>query len=312
MNPHELTPEQRDAVRTSFDACLAIVGTAGTGKSTALQARIEYGRSLFPDAHPLIGDATQAICDIAWSVLRAVGSPAQPIDDIEAERIFASAAMPLLSLDWAEFTRLEIDPEVPGLRSPERFLGSAFALIRKLRNAGISPESFLNDALAAATAFYAKPPNFAHPELLYATKDAYRDSLDVSGDELARQHRREIDLAKILAKLYAAYLERLAGSAFLTPTEAIAQALAFLAFNPEIGPRLRATIGFACIDDAQEMASNDLALLRGVFGERLSGVTLAGDASSTLGTFRGARPETVFACATHTIALCFQFRSPLG
>ena len=61
---------------------------------------------------------------------------------------------------------------------------------------------FLSRALAGATEFYANPPNLADPRLLAATKSSYHDSLDATPEELLRQHRREIDLAKILAKLY--------------------------------------------------------------------------------------------------------------
>ena len=60
-------------------------------------------------------------------------------------------------------------------------------------------------ALTGATEFYANPPNFADPSLLIATKNTYHDSLDVTPAELARQYRREIDLAKILAHLYEDY-----------------------------------------------------------------------------------------------------------
>ncbi len=312
MTDCDLTIEQRAAVEGSFEACIAIIGAPGTGKSRALEARRARAQTLFPQAQPLAGDASAAIGILAWSVLRAANAASRPIDDVDAAQVFEAAAIPLLALEWDEFTRLEIDPEVPGLRSPARFLDSAFRLFGKLRNAGIAPASFLEDSLAAATAFYAKPPNFAHPELLHATKDTYRDSLDVTDKELARQHRREIDLSKILAKLYRTYVDRLADSGLLTPTEAVARALALAAGNPALGPTLRAEIGYACLDDAQELGANDLALLRAIFGDELTGVTFAGDASSTLGSFRGARPEATFASASQTFMLRAQVRSPIA
>ena len=312
MTDRELSPEQQAAIDASFEVCVAVIGAAGTGKSRALDARLDRAQALFPQVKPLAGDASRAIGTLAWSVLRAANAAPRPIDDIDAAQVFEAAAMPLLALEWDEFTRLEIDPEVPGLRSPARFLDSAFRLFGKLRNAGITPASFLEDSLAAATAFYAKPPNFAHPELLHATKDAYRDSLDVSDKELGRQHRREIDLSKILAKLYGTYVDRLTDGDLLTPTEAVARALTLVADSPALGTSVCAEIGFACLDDAQELGANDLALLRAVFGEGLTGVTFAGDASSTLGSFRGARPEATFASAAQTFILREQVRSPIA
>jgi hypothetical protein len=131
---------------------------------------------------------------------------------VEAKRLFDEACAPLFAMQWEEFDGGTIDPEVAGLRFPQRFSEAAFRLVRKLHDADISPDEFLQRSLSGAAEFYAKPPNFADPKLLCATKHAYHDSLHVGAAELQRQYRREIDLAKILAKLYGTYLELLASA----------------------------------------------------------------------------------------------------
>ncbi|MGC1986042.1 MAG: hypothetical protein WA668_11700, partial [Candidatus Cybelea sp.] len=57
----DLTQEQRAAVEGPLDASFAIVGAAGTGKSTTLAQRGERARALSPDAQPLILSAARAL-----------------------------------------------------------------------------------------------------------------------------------------------------------------------------------------------------------------------------------------------------------
>ncbi|MDE2483181.1 MAG: ATP-dependent helicase, partial [bacterium] len=244
---------------------------------------------------------------VARDVLTLGGTPIELIDDVDAAALFAHAATPLFALEWDEVTAGEIDPEVPGLRSPERFLESAFRLIRKLRGALISPETFLERSIVGAAEFYAKPPNFAHPDLLYATKDAYRDSLAVAPAELQRQYAREVDLARILARLYAYYVELVGERARMTARDAIAEATELLQHDEELLEELRARYRFALLDDAQEATLGERALLETLF-PKLAGVTLAGDARSATSTFRGARPDAVFKGVARTIELAHPHR----
>jgi len=219
-----------------------ISGSAGSGKTTRLldlalaAARSGPAFLTSPNECSLgalarqYGGGTLAVLrlrDMAIDILRdrheerGIHGSLEIIDDVRAALLFEEAATPLLQLEWAELIAAEIDPEVPGLRAPRRFLDSAFSLIRKLRDALITPEQFLRTALTGATQFYAQPPNFAHAELLQYTKEQYRDSLDVSANELQRQYRREIDLAKVLAKLYQSYLDLLVHKECLSIHDAI-------------------------------------------------------------------------------------------
>lgn len=274
-----------------------LVTSCSTASLDALRARSGHGQAVFRELHL-----------IALDVLTENAS-AELIDDVRAELLFERAAEPLLGLEWTELVQ-DIDPEVPGLRAPERFLDSAYRLFCKLRDAAISPERFLESALQGATQFYAKPPNLAHPELLYYTKDSHRSSLDADAAELQRQYRRELDLAKILAKLYRSYLEHPVREGCLTSRDAIAEAAMLLSSDPARSAAVRAQYGQAFVDDAQELTTGELQFLQSIYGETLEGVTLAGDPDSCTGAFRGARPDRVFAVPGERVQLDAQLRSP--
>ncbi len=252
------------------------------------------------------GARIQTTGAFAVSLLR---EPARIVDDVEAELLFAEAAAPLLAMEWPEFSDETLDPEVPGLRAPQRFLEAAFRLARKLRDAAVTPEEFLRTSQVGATSFYAHPPNLANPDLLHYTKDTYRDSLDVTNDELQRQFRHESHLAQILSKLYRAYADATQSARLLTPRDAIAEAAALLRANPIGAAAARGDFGGVFVDDAQELNVGELLLLQALCGDDLAGVTLAGDPSGAIGTFRGARPDRTFALATQRVECGQRYRT---
>src|SRR5579871_6372655 len=249
----ELDREQRSAVEAPYGACFAILGAPGSGKSTALAERVARARAANPRAEPLTIASPNELDEFAVALLRSNGSPVTLVDDVDAEATFAEAAAPLLELQWEEFSQDQLDPEIPGLRSPARFLQSAFRLIRRLRDAGIEPSFVLSSALTGATEFYANPPNLADPKLLYATKPAYHDSLDAKAPELERQYRREIDLAKIITKVYARYVEIVASTGRMTGRDAVIAAAKCLRGNPALAAAVRERHACAFVDDAQEL-----------------------------------------------------------
>jgi superfamily I DNA/RNA helicase len=306
----DLDAMQREAIDASFDGCVAILGAAGTGKSTALTQRARRAREHNPAAEPLVVDAVQGLAEYAADVLHGFGREIALIDDVEAELLFARACVPLFEMQWEEFGRDQLDPEVPGLRTPERFLASAFRLIRRLGDAGVDPALFLSLALTGATDFYANPPNFTDPSLLVGTKNAYHDSLDVNAGELARQHRREVDLAKILAKLYEEYVALVNESGRMTGRDAVTAATLALREAPEHAARLRAQHRLAFVDDAQELTEAEIGLLKAIFGDALSGVTLCGDPPSAVSMVRRTQPEATFALAQRPVKLRELHRVP--
>jgi superfamily I DNA/RNA helicase len=297
----DLDDEQRIAVDAPFDACVAIRGAAGTGKTHALERRIERARQEFAPGAPLTAD--DGLGPFAFETLRSFGLPVRRIDDVEASLLFERVCEPLFDLEWAEFAAEQLDPEVPGLRSPERFAESAFRLIRKLRDARISPDELLARSLAGATEFYAKPPNFASPALLAGTKQTYHDSLDVTPEELRRQHRREVDLAKILAKLYGAYIESIRTGGLMTERDAIASLVDLLRERPPLAAELRARHRLAFVDNAEDLTAAELELLAAIYGDALAGVTFCGDPSSAIASVRVTPPAAAFERATQTVTL---------
>lgn len=225
------------------------------------------------------------------------------LDPEEAEEIFERAAAPLFSADWAEYLGADIDPEISGLRTPDRFAAAVLRLVVKLRDAGISPEAMRAQALRGAATFYANPPNFADPQLLQATRDEYRSSLLIGPAELDRQHRREIDLAKIVAKLYRSYVDELVRHGCMTAGDAVAEATRLLEEQPVLAAAYRERLAFAVVDDAHDLRSGEVRLLQTLFGAKLRGVTFAGTLQSATQSFAGARADVTFKLAVTTIEL---------
>ena len=225
------------------------------------------------------------------------------VDPIDAEEIFERSAAPLFSAEWSDWLGADVDPEIAGLRTPDRFAAAALRLIRKLRDAGIDDEAFLATAKRGATTFYANPPNLASPALVAATKEEHRASLAVDALELDRQRRRELDLAKIIARLYRSYVNELVRRGCLTPSDALVEATRLLENHPAIARALRRRLHVAFVDDAHDLSIAALRLLHALFGNALDGVNVAGDPDAATQTFAGARPDRIFNRAATTVAL---------
>ena len=309
MTTIEFTKEQREAIEAGFDGSLEIAGPSRSGKTTTLRARAErFEREI--GAGRLFAEHPCELLALARAVLDTAQTPVRIVDEIEARRLFRRITQPLLDLDWPELKSGSIDPDVAALRMPDRFLEAAYRLIRKLRDGNVDPATFLARSLAGATEFYANPPNFAHSALIAATKDAYRDSLDVSPQELARQYRREIDLVKILHRLYATYAAAVQASDAVCESDAVVLALDRLHERPQLAEALRARFAHVFIDDMQEATPAQRALLDNIYGVPLGNVSFAGDAKAAPSRFSGARPEIALAGATRTVALTLATPKP--
>ncbi len=310
---------------------LGVRGAAGSGKTFALLARahvlaVNHADTVLITAPSdagvtrlrarFDGDganrvASASLADIAFTVLRNhCGRDVERIDDVTASLYFEGAGAALFALDWTEFVSAEIDPEITGLRAPERFSAAAFRLIRKLRASLVSPGDFHIAGLRGATGFYANPPNFADAGLIAATSAKYRDSLRVSPVELERQREREIDLVRILARLYASYVDVLVSKGCLTPTDAVYEAALALRARPDARQSARASYGAILVDDAQDLSVAQLALLEGIATDNFGNVTFAGDeAQSTRGFAGGGRGVAALKSAATMIELDGRYRS---
>ena len=315
---------------------LALTGPAGSGKTFALVRRALSLATALPAGSVLLSAPEEAglaylraAVDDATAPLHAHGLAAialetlreglscggrphalDAIDDATAAALFEDASASLFSLEWPELAAAEIDPEITGLRSPQRFAAAAFRLIGKLRAALVSPEAFKAKGLRGAIEFYGHPPNFAACDLLQDTASKYRDSLRASPAELERQREREIDLVLVLTRLYETYVATLAARSVVTANDALYEATFLLRARPELRDALRRRFPNAAIDDAQDLTGAQLGFLAAIYGDRLEGVTLAGDAAQTTRGFAaGARGAEVFKAAASTIAFAARRRS---
>jgi superfamily I DNA/RNA helicase len=295
---------RRFAALVAADPALAeaaIVTAARADGARALAARIADATGIAVRGATL--DA------LAFELLRAhpldtgLALDLEAIDPLDAEEIFERAAAPLFSAEWSDWLGADVDPEIAGLRTPARFAGAALRLIRKLRDSGIDDDAFLAVALRGATTFYANPPNLTSPGLLSATKDEHRASLAVGASELDRQRKRELDLAKILARLYRAYVDELVRRGCLTASDALAEATRLLENHPAIARALRRRLRVAFVDDVHDLSAAALRFLRALFGDALDGVAVAGQPDAATQTFAGARPERVLGRAVTTVPL---------
>jgi superfamily I DNA/RNA helicase len=312
---------------------LALLGPPGSGKTIALVQRARRAAASQPTgavlltapsdagvarlrAHAGDGDGTLVCASFghaAFEVLHAAAGSSKTIDRIDDARaaiIFEGVGAELFSLEWDEFAIADIDPEVTGLRAPERFADAAFRLIRKLRSSLVSPEDFKRIGLQGATSFYAHPPNLASADLLMATKESYRDSLRVSPAELERQRTREVDLVRVLARLYSAYVDALVKHGCMTAIDAVYEATRALHARPVVRAAARRRFTYAAIDDAQDLTGAQLAFLGAIFGEPLRGVTFAGDPNqATCGFATGARGSETLKRAPAKVVFERHYRS---
>lgn len=300
---------------TALASTIVTAANAASARALAVRIaeRLDPLESEYFLAAPFVGRTLDALAFSILDDLALESRLALDLDRIEAweaEAIFERAAEPLFSADWAEFLGPDVDPDISGLRAPDRFSAAVLRLIRKLRDAQITPDDFLAMSLRGAASFYASPPNFANPTLLYATKEEYRSSLAVNRFELERQRRREIDLAKIVAKLYASYLGEVVRHGCMTAGDAIAEATRLLTDEPSRVTAYRKRFLFAMLDDVHDLRGGELRLLQTIFGENLPRVTAAGDLRLATQTFAGARPEAAFALASTTVALITNHRVP--
>jgi superfamily I DNA/RNA helicase len=296
--------------RDGIDPAATIVAAAQPSAARALAARIAAALDPAPRAAFERAPFTGITLDeLAYAIVAdgaLAGGLAPDIERLapyEAEEIFERATAPLFSAEWADYLGAEIDPEISGLRAPDRFAAAVLRLIAKLRDAGIGPDEMLARSLHGAKTFYANPPNLHEPGLLMATKDEYRTALTVGAAELERQRRREIDLAKIVTKLYRSYLDQLVAHGCLGSGDALAEAVRLLGEQPVLAGDYRARLRLAVVDDVHDLRPGEVRLLQQLFGTALPGVTFAGRLEAATQTFAGARPEATFKLAATTIAL---------
>lgn len=325
MNTHMLDAQQQTvlAVDLEIDG-VTVVGASGSGKSTTLFAHLRRcldgtsgrvlaltGANVHAFREDLSAEFSQeqalriTVCTpLQFALMQAQLLPnLRVLDAYQAEVAFTRSAAPLLALAWPTLESGEIDPEVSGLRSPERFIGAAFRLMLKLLASGIEPATIQESALRATTQFYARPPNFADAELLRGIKEEYRSSLRVDRGMLEHQCRREIDLTRIVVKLFADFADLCTHDELITEAGFILMLTAHFSSVPAQAEILRRRFRAVVVDDAQDLLVAELALLKSIWGDKLPGVMMAGDIQASMASFRGARSQATLATTEHQIIL---------
>ncbi len=243
----------------------------------------------------LSADATATVMvaeigEFAGEIARFADPALRCIDETSAYRLYERAAEDLFAGTWPPADS-RIDVEVAELRSPERFLEHAQHLIERLRRAAVAPREVLERAAKGAAAFYAHPPNLSSPSLLAYLNDTARSSLEVDTEELLRQHRREIDLAKIVAELYARFEASLENEHLADRCAALSLATDWLRSNPT--PERRAEFAFDAVfvDDAEHCDERMHDFLAALTIDAATRLILTCDDDGTHRPMQGARIE---------------------
>uniref|UniRef100_E6Q7Q7 UvrD-like helicase C-terminal domain-containing protein n=1 Tax=mine drainage metagenome TaxID=410659 RepID=E6Q7Q7_9ZZZZ len=291
-----------------MNGMLVLRGGARSGKTERLVARaieaakhsrvllLGIGGSSTANLHSRVlanSDSAVTVAEIgefAGDVAHAADPALRCIDETSSYRVFARAAEELFAGTWppAEAT---IDIEVAELRSPERFLEHARSLVERLRRAAIAPHEVVERAALGATAFYAHPPNLSSPSLLAYLNDTARGSLDVDTAELLRQHRREMDLAKIIAELYARFEASLKDEHLADRCAAFSLATTWL--QSHRASKMRGAFAFdgVFVDDAEHCDERMHDFLSALVEGAPSRLTLACDDQGAHRPMQGARVE---------------------
>ncbi|HUY11890.1 MAG TPA: 3'-5' exonuclease [Candidatus Dormibacteraeota bacterium] len=229
-----------------------------------------------------------SIDDLGISILRHADSSLQFLDEASSYQLFERAAVDLFDGRWPEGDA-EIDVNVAELRSPERFLEGAWTLVERLRRASLSPEQMIARAMTGATAFYAHPPNLSAPTMLSYLNDSARSAMNVDAAELLRQHRREIDLAKILAELYRRYLTESDRVHAIDACGILPEACRWLLAHPAAEQRKRFSFDALYVDDAEHCDDRAIDFLEELELNAVVATTVALDPTGAHRPLQGAK-----------------------
>lgn len=269
------------AIEASRRGKTLLVGI-GSGSTAVLRNRA-FDRGANDMAIYEIGDLAAEIAAFSEPRLRFIDEPS-------AYGVFECVAAELFAGTWPP-QDASIETDVAELRSPERFLEHAWTLVQRLRRAEISPRDVVERAAHGATAFYAHPPNLSSPTLLSYLNDAARSSLDVDAQELLRQHRREIDLAKILTEIYARFESSLAGDLLADRCAALSRATLWLRANADATSRGAFAFDAIFVDDAEHCDERMHDFLDALALSSRQPLTLACNEAGAHRPLQGARIE---------------------
>jgi DNA helicase-2/ATP-dependent DNA helicase PcrA len=318
----DLTEEQAAIVRAGLSGPYVVDAGAGTGKTYTLVRRARHlvaEKTLAPSqilivtfmkkaaneigerltaAFKEFGEADIPICTtfhaLAASLLREFAYEAghspdfRAIDDFRARGVFARAYEDLIS------GRLDVAlNDFPILERGKVLQRSLATAALDLKNRGISPDEFEQNALTAADALKDLP----FGQLFTRGRSGRPIELDprdcLTPEQLRREGESEARNVLVVGALFRRFDELLAAEALATYGDLLTRAIAMLRGHAAIVARLRERWRHVMVDEFQDTNPQQLAFLRTLFGDELVTVMAVGDVRQAIFEWNGADPEGI-------------------
>jgi DNA helicase-2/ATP-dependent DNA helicase PcrA len=330
----QLSSAQQDIVNHPLENPGVVDAGAGTGKTFTIVERVAalhengicpadrillltFGRKAAAELRGRIarrlGETApdcQTFHAFAWSILSShlydVGlSPeTSVIEDADARVEFRSVFDAYLrdpaagdsGFPLRQFNRDEIRHELFGLR-------------QRLKEQGVSVETFRDRALAAADSFARVTyRQLRRPYKRPQKGQEYKEVATVTGGELAEQLREEKTRVNAVADIFSRFDERLAQRHALTYPDILAYAERALRDNADLRTELRSRYRCCIVDEYQDTDLAQHRFLVALFGAGLANVMVVGDILQSIYSFRGAEPGNVQAFKRAPKAISYPLR----
>ena len=297
MSSFAPNPGQKRAIAAPFDQPVRVVAGAGTGKTEVIARRYLHllrQAALRPENILVLTFSEKAAAEMRARIARAVAGPGYERLDLAAAPIstFHSFCARLLS-EHSLAARVD-----PGL--------SLLTEIDAEEILDLAKEAFLAGGYLAA---YGEFNPLDSPDYAWEAGGPFDPAMAVinqlrnqgiSWDEFERQAAAVLSpsegqhvLAPLIAWLYRAYLDELAGRGQLDFDRLIMDAAALVERDQALGLAMRRQYRAVLVDEYQDTNYAQERLLRALAGERMSNVTVVGDPRQAIYVWREARVENI-------------------
>jgi superfamily I DNA/RNA helicase len=192
------------------------------------------------------------------------------------------------------------DPQAPSSGFPLRSFNcdeirtALFSLDQRLKQEGISIDSFSQRALAAADGLrHIGYRELRRPYVRPVDGKSYKVVAKIDDEALEKETRCERQRVETCAGILRRFAARLAARSALTYGDILARAERALRENEELRNDLRRRYRCCIVDEYQDTDLAQHRLLEALFGTELASVMVVGDTLQSIFGFRGARPENV-------------------
>ncbi len=167
---------------------------------------------------------------------------------------------------------------------------SLYDICQRLRDAGRSPQSFRQRALAALDAFAAVPFRALFDPDSKTPRNPVAQISDADFAAEVQDERRRIEAA---AALFERFERSLRERDALTYSDLLQIAVDTIVSRPEVGRALRGRFRHCIVDEYQDTDPRQIRLLEAMFGDECDRVMVVGDARQTIYGFRGIDPANL-------------------